>query len=131
MHPNPPSIRCTQTASMAVLGLAFVVAAAPGSRADTISKMDMFMNKVVATRSVSGSSPVIVRLSEGLTPNIESKLASLGADIYRRLPIIQSVAVNIPNKNLKALSNLSIVTDRKSTRLNSSHHAISRMPSSA
>src|SRR5947208_1623791 len=62
-------------------------------------------DRIVASQH-DGMASVIVRMDGGLTSQRESQLKSLKADIYRRLPIIESAAVRIPSRNLTKLAAL-------------------------
>ena len=63
------------------------------------------------------ANPAVILLCAGLGDNDSLRVA-------------ESVKRDVPESKL-ILTDLLPVRDRKSTRLNSSHHAISRMPSSA
>ena len=67
---------------------------------------------------------------------IEAETAEAGIDLAReRRPALILMDIHLPGmdgrKAMKALKADSATRDRKSTRLNSSHSSVSRMPSSA
>src|SRR5579859_7927332 len=81
------------------------------ARADRRSdKTDLFLSTALSSHSISGLSSVIVRIEGDLTPAKEAQLKALGADIYRRLPIIHSMALRLPGNNLAGLAALPFVT---------------------
>jgi len=93
------------------LGLAGALLAAPSVQADNLSaKADSFLAPTLAAKSASGWSSVILKTAGPLTAAQEAKLVSLGADITRRLPFIQVVAVRVPSRNLAKVAALPFVT---------------------
>ena len=92
------------------LGLAGALLAAPSAHAAAAAdKADSFLRPVMAQKAASGWSLVIVKVNGGLTAVQEASLKSLGADITRRLPFIQSVTVRVPTRNLANLAALPFV----------------------
>ncbi|WP_309721181.1 S8 family peptidase, partial [Armatimonas sp.] len=63
-----------------------------------------------ASPSRKGWSAVIVKTEGVPTAAQEAAIAALGGDIYRHLPIINSLAVRIPNRRLKQLAALPFVS---------------------
>ncbi|WP_309721144.1 S8 family peptidase, partial [Armatimonas sp.] len=63
-----------------------------------------------ASPSRKGWSAVIVKTEGVPTAAQEAAIAALGGDIYRHLPIINSLAVRIPNRRLKELAALPFVS---------------------
>jgi serine protease AprX len=70
-------------------------------------KTDAFLQAKL-TQS-SGWASVIVRSPQGVSTTEEAQLKALGADIYRHLPLVHSVALRIPARRLTALSALAFV----------------------
>src|SRR5256885_14668516 len=109
--------RSGRRAAAAVAGfvcLAFAASVAGGQALSPHSrnvavKGDLFVKTQAARHSQSGWSSVIVKVDGELTPERESKLKALGADIYRRLPIVASFAMRIPCRNLAKLADLAFV----------------------
>lgn len=52
---------------------------------------------------------MIVRASQGVGAAEEAQLTALGADIYRHLPLVRSVALRLPARKLKTLRALPFV----------------------
>ncbi len=116
--------RCSTGIKIA-LGVALASALSGGlSGASTASqktgdsrKLDLFVTRKIGSKPAQGWSSVIVKLngnpgSVTMTNQAkanEAQLTSLGADIYRRLPIIHSVALRIPSNKLVRLSQLRCV----------------------
>jgi serine protease AprX len=90
---------------IASLGWPGTARAAEGGSA----KADLFVRHQLADARQAGWTSVILKLDGNLTPAQEKALASLGADVYRRLPIVQSIAVRIPNRNLHTLATLPFI----------------------
>ncbi len=88
--------------SLALTGSAF---------AQDASKADAFLApKLSAARSsATGWTSVILKIDGVLTREREARLTALGGDITRRLPIIGSVSLRIPTRNLGKLSALPFV----------------------
>src|SRR5438067_1888802 len=72
-------------------------------------KADSFLVQRSANASTQGRANVIVRANAELTAAQENQLKLLSADIYRRLPIIRSVALSLPSRNLERLAALAFV----------------------
>ena len=103
------------------LGLAGVLLTGPLAQAgarpapNVCAKADAFLAPTLAVKpasvhSLSGWSPVILKLNGGLTPAREATLKSLGMDITRRLPFLQAVAGRVPARRLSAVAGLPFVT---------------------
>ena len=89
--------------SLAALSLAAGAApAAPGA----LPKTDTALSAAMAAKTQTGSIGVILRTAAPLSAAQEAQMAALGAGIVRRLPIIQSVAVRLPERNLAKLAAL-------------------------
>ena len=71
---------------------------------------DEILQRTITQKSTRGWTSAIVKIEGELTPQRESTLKSLGADIYRHLSIIDSVALRLPTRNLKRLSELPFVS---------------------
>ena len=87
-----------------------LVSVSAAAQAGSMSKTDAPLGVLVAHCPVAGAASVIVRTSGPVTAAQEAQMAALGADIYRRLPIVQSVALRIPNRNLERLEALPFVS---------------------
>src|SRR2546421_6897625 len=80
------------------------------ARADAVqTKSDMYLRKISVSSRSTGWMAVIVRLKGGLDAVTSDSLAAVDADIYRRLPIIHSVAVRVPTRNLNKLAALAMI----------------------
>jgi|SRR5579884_1182173 len=75
----------------------------------TAGKTDLFLTSALSRAPASGWFSVIVRIDGGLTPAKEAYLKALNVDIYRHLPIIHSVALCLPARNLTRLAALPFV----------------------
>lgn len=73
-------------------------------------KWDAVLQNRLALKSTRGWTSAIIKIKGELTPQREASLKSLGADIYRHLAIIDSVALRIPTRNLKRLAELTFVS---------------------
>lgn len=85
---------------------------APAARADAINdKSDLFLKRKIAASAQpqTGWSSVIARLDGELTKEREQAIRQLGGYVYRRLPLIDSAAVRIPNRSLVKLAQISFV----------------------
>ena len=81
------------------------------ARADGLAgKADLFLSRSASHQSRQGWTSLIVKTNGDLTPEQETHLKMLGADVYRHLPIIESVALRVPTRNLKQLAKLSFIT---------------------
>ena len=104
-----------------------LVAFAPGSSTDIVARL------VAEPLAAALGQPVIVENKPGAGGNIATQ-AVMNAAADGHTLLFHSVAYSVnpslyPNAGYDALTDLQ--PDRKSTRLNSSHEWISRMPSSA
>src|SRR5262249_17425098 len=99
------------SASLLALGAGIALATSSlSARADTLGgKADLFLNRRVACQEKSGWTSVIVKLDTPQTPDQESSLKALGADVYRHLPILNSLALQVPTRNLGSLAALPFV----------------------
>jgi len=89
---------------MASLG--FICAA--GLAGAQTAQVDSFVKSTLSAKP-TGRVGVILKTATPLSKADEAKLGSLGAYVYRRLPIISSTAVNVPAKNLAKVLSLSFV----------------------
>ena len=94
----------TRGASLAA-GLALAVAA----HAAPPPKTDAALGRTMAAAPAHGWASAIVRTDGPLTPAHLSQLAELGAGITRRLPLISSVELRVPARNLARLAALPFV----------------------
>jgi serine protease AprX len=71
-------------------------------------KADAFLQPLLTAKSVraSGWTSVIVRIDGPLTAEREGLLTQKGAFVYRRLPIVGSVAVRVPRRDLSRVAAL-------------------------
>lgn len=88
-------------AGLSLAGFAQAAGAAPAA-----PKTDTAISQAQAAPAKTGWIGVIIRTPAPLTAGQEAQLTALGADIVRRLPIIQSVAVRVPQRNLAKLAAL-------------------------
>lgn len=70
------------------------------------AKCDPPVASQLASGHTIGWASVIVKLDGPLTAGENSKLSSLKVDIYRHLPLIESVAMRVPVRNLSTLASL-------------------------
>lgn len=99
-----PVALLTSVGSALTLGLS-----APAQAQSDRTKSDLFINRKIASHASHGWSSVIVRIKGDCSPQHISQLRALGADIYRRLPIVNSIAVRLPSRNLAKLAALPFV----------------------
>jgi len=92
------------------LPLAGAALAAPTQHVPTAAPSDRAVARTLAQKPASGWSSVILKTTGALTPAQEARVRTLGGDITRRLPIISSVAVRVPSRNLGKLAALPFVT---------------------
>nr|CAA9290318.1 hypothetical protein AVDCRST_MAG63-4302 [uncultured Armatimonadetes bacterium] len=100
------------SAWMAFLLLALAGSAVSVARADALDdKSDRFLSRKMAARPVSGWSSVILWLGDGrqLTSKQREQIRSLGGYVYRHLPVVDSVAARVPNRNVSRLAALPFV----------------------
>ena len=76
------------------------------------------MTRIAVLCDIHGNLPAL----EAVVPELEVDLVVLGGDV---------ASGPFPAETLELLRSLPVPLDRKSTRLNSSHRSVSRMPSSA
>ena len=96
-----------KTSGLAALGTTMALSLA--AQAAPSSKADLIIQKQLASPTQKGWSAVIVRTEGAVTEKQEARLRALGGDIYRRLTIIDSLALRIPNRNLAKLAALPFV----------------------
>ncbi len=72
-------------------------------------KADAFLSSLMTSGPHSGWSSVIIQLTALPTPAQISRIQALQADINRRLPVIQALAVRVPTRNLGQLAALPFV----------------------
>jgi len=73
------------------------------------AKADSFLVEKMRSRKTTGWVSLIVRFTGTPTTAQKDVIRGLGGDIYRDLPIIQSVAVRVPRRNLRAVAAQSFV----------------------
>jgi serine protease AprX len=96
--------------AIASAGAAMFILAQSMAKGDALAaKGDAFVLRKVAGGSSSGWTGVVVRLENALTEVENNQIRSLGGDIYRHLPVVQSVAVRVPTRNLAKLASLPFV----------------------
>ena len=66
--------------------------------------------RLPARPAAHGRASVIVQMSGEWTPARRAQLAALGADVYRRLPLIHAAALRLPARSLGRLAALPFVT---------------------
>ncbi len=86
---------------LAGLSLTSFAQAAPAA-----PKTDAALAQALAGKTRTGWVSVIFKTSTPLTASQEAQMTALGADIVRRLPIISSVAVRVPQRSLAKLAAL-------------------------
>ena len=93
------------------MGLAATLSlCSPAAHAQVLAnKADTFLTHAVQTPTRQGRTSVIVRTRGPLTAAQQQQLQALGADVYRHLPLIESVAVSMPARNLSKLAALPFV----------------------
>lgn len=89
-------------AGLSLTGFAHAAGAAPAALPNT----DTAISQALAAPAKTGWIGVIVRTPAPLTAGQEAQMTALGADIVRRLPIIHSVAVRVPQRHLSKLAAL-------------------------
>jgi serine protease AprX len=105
-----PVRRSAALAVGAVLTTTALSLAGISANASQISdKSDLFVKQSAAHQKGHGRTSVIVRIQGELDATREASLRSLGADIYRRLPIVRSVALRLPVRNVGKLAALPFV----------------------
>jgi serine protease AprX len=113
MHLNTLAGRRFARPTGAKLGITLLTAAffatATWAKPEMESKADFSIRQQLALSKSSGWTSVIIKLRSRLTPEQSEQLMALDADTYRHLPIVQSLAVRLPNRNLRALTELSFV----------------------
>ncbi len=83
--------------------------ATPGHAASPSASMDGAVAQAIAAHPRSGVA-VIARLGRPLTPSRRAALRSLGAVLKADLPLIHSVALRVPARNLPRLAVLPFIT---------------------
>ena len=89
-----------------IAGFALPLAALPLLAAAAPPKADMPLTQMLAGKPQTGAISIILKTTAPLTAAQEAQMSALGADIVRRLPIIQSVSVRLPERNLARLAAL-------------------------
>jgi len=96
-----------------ILGLAAALAAAFTLSANAFASQgrgkcdDCLAHQLLTSKSARVS--VIIRIAGKSSKVYETRLAALGGDVYRHLPIINSLALSLPSKNVSRLLRLSFV----------------------
>lgn len=95
---------------LARLGLSAILATlVVGANASAFDKADLSVRSQLHKNSNKGWTSVILKLKGGLLPEYKQEFAELDADLYRRLKFVESVAVRVPNRNLRKLASLPFV----------------------
>ncbi len=100
---TPAALTGLFLAGLSSTGFAQAAGAAPHLQGP---KADAVIAQALAAKSHTGWIGVIVRTPAPLTASQEAQMTALGADIVRRLPIISSVAVRVPQRSLATLAAL-------------------------
>ena len=97
--------------SLLTMGLAATLSlCSPAAHAQILAnKADAFLTHAAQTPARQGWTSVIVRAADPLTEEQQRQLRATGADIYRHLPIIHSVALRVPTRHLSQLAALPFV----------------------
>ncbi len=98
-----PAAVAAFTLPLAALPL-FALAAPTGQA--PLPKTDAPLAQALAAKAQTGWVSVIFKTAAPLTAAQEAQMTALGASIVRRLPIIQSVTVRLPERNLAKLAAL-------------------------
>src|SRR5579859_578135 len=106
---SPPGFGFLLATLVVLLGHTGATSARRAPQADWRSHCDAPLARIDPSHGAHGWTAVIAQLHSPLTPPQERLLASLHADIYRHLPIIQSVAMRVPTRNLAHLAVLPFV----------------------
>ena len=107
--------------------------------------LDKYIYGQVDRISPEAPVPIVKVLKEKFVPggaaNVAANISTLGGnpflfgivgnDQYKDILLQKTAEMNIPTSGIFTDNNKTTIRDRKSTRLNSSHTARSRMPSSA
>jgi len=102
------SLVASLVASM-LAGAALAAPATPAPTTPTPASSDHAVARMLAQKPASGWSSVILKTTGALTAAQEGRLRSLGGDITRRLPLIGSVALRVPSRNLSRVAALPFV----------------------
>jgi serine protease AprX len=88
-----------------------ILAGQSGASADPLKgKCDQFLAKNNTCGAIHGWTNVIVRVDGSLSEARLAQLKALSADPYRQLPLIHSVAIAVPTRNLERLAALPFVS---------------------
>ena len=114
LHSVTPSRVWQQRSAVVVLAIVFIrfllAGRQPSAPTDvSTSKSDQFLQHYGQPKARSASTAIIARLAEPSSPRQERDLRSLGGVIYRHLPLIHSVALRLPARNLTRLASLPFV----------------------
>src|SRR5450432_3147914 len=85
--------RNSLAAGVVALTAGICLAGGPTRAASFEKKTDLFLRSEAAQKRQHGWSAVVVQLQGELTPQHELALRELGADVYRHLSLIRSVAL--------------------------------------
>lgn len=81
--------------------------AAPLSVPSINGRMDDYISRQISLRTRDGWTSVIVKLDSKRKSEekaVQASLRALGAQTYQQLPLLNSVAMRVPNRNLEALA---------------------------
>ncbi len=109
--------RDMRRACLAALALASLLAWPAASQASdsaargpaAFGKCDTLLRVQMERNSAKGWTSAVLWIDGQLTAERRAKFGALHVDVYRNLPVISSVAARIPNRNLRAVADLSFV----------------------
>ena len=107
---NPGAWRLPALAAALTLSSIFSTGATALAAPAAPAKADLPLTRTLAARPATGWSSVILKTNAALTPAQAAQIAALGGDVTRRLPIISSLAVRVPSRNLAKLGGLPFVS---------------------
>src|SRR5438128_2340433 len=96
-------------AGVLTVATGLAICGGPAHASSLTGKSDIFLQQQAARGRAHGWATVIIRMDGALDARREAALREVGADVYRRLPIIQSAAVRVPVRNLEKLAALPFV----------------------
>ena len=96
---------------------------------ETVGQHFIVENRAGGASGTVGANAVAKAAPDGYTLMVSASVHVINPFLYKNIPY--DAVKDFTPVTLLAEGPLVVSTDRKSTRLNSSHHAISRMPSSA
>lgn len=106
---KPRRHRRAMRAVSALLLFGAALCASPLQADPLLGKGDSILSKKASLGFKTGWASVIVKIDGEITSARKAEIQSLHCDIYRNLPIVRSVALKIPNRNLSLLAKLPYV----------------------